>query len=51
MRAAMSFVLALALVAGCATTGTNENSFLNFAAGPTWWVFGVGNCIACDEAC
>ncbi|MEZ4408750.1 MAG: fibrinogen-like YCDxxxxGGGW domain-containing protein [Polyangiales bacterium] len=32
---------------GCATTGTNENSFLNFTAGPSWWVFGVGNCVGC----
>jgi len=33
---------------GCAMRGTNENSFLNFVAGPSWWVFGVGNCITCD---
>ncbi len=32
---------------GCATNGTNENSFLNFTSGPSWWVFGVGNCVAC----
>ncbi|MBK6533602.1 MAG: hypothetical protein IPF99_29660 [Deltaproteobacteria bacterium] len=32
---------------GCATTGSNENSFLNFASGPSWWVFGAGNCVGC----
>jgi len=32
---------------GCATTGSNENSFLDFAAGPSWWVFGAGNCVGC----
>lgn len=32
---------------GCAVEGTNENSFLNFLAGPSWWVFGVGNCVRC----
>ncbi|MDB4929279.1 MAG: uncharacterized protein JWM10_1763 [Myxococcaceae bacterium] len=33
--------------AGCATTGTNENSFINFTSGPSWWVFGAGNCVNC----
>lgn len=32
---------------GCATRGNNENSFINFASGPSWWVFGVGNCVGC----
>ncbi len=31
----------------CATTGTNENNFLSFASGPSWWLFGVGNCVSC----
>jgi len=32
---------------GCAMRGSNENSFLNFLSGPSWWVFGLGNCVAC----
>ncbi|MFO0610587.1 MAG: fibrinogen-like YCDxxxxGGGW domain-containing protein [Polyangiales bacterium] len=33
--------------AGCAVAGSNENSFLDFLSGPSWWVFGVGNCVGC----
>jgi hypothetical protein len=32
---------------GCAMRGSNENSYVNFLSGPSWWVFGTGNCIAC----
>jgi hypothetical protein len=35
------------IMSGCAVEGANENSFLNFLAGPSWWVFGVGNCVRC----
>jgi hypothetical protein len=32
---------------GCAMRGSNENSYVNFLAGPSWWVFGAGTCVAC----
>ncbi|MEZ4391453.1 MAG: fibrinogen-like YCDxxxxGGGW domain-containing protein [Polyangiales bacterium] len=28
--------------------GTNENAAVGFLAGPSWWVNGIGNCVACN---
>lgn len=35
---------------GCRSGASTESGVINFAAGPEWWVFGVGNCRNCGPS-